>query len=143
MKQTNLGATLKIIAKWIFLVTSAVEVSGGTIGALFCLAEGDEELILVALGILAGTAFLVLMNYVTYLLLAGFGQLVENSDIMVGRLEVSAESVTLKEHQKTTNTPKEQVAMTPNEEKLRVLTEWVAQGLITPEEFDKMVNDMK
>jgi len=143
MKQTNFGATLKIIAKWIFLVTSVVEMLGGTIGALLCLAEGDEELILVALGILAGTAFMVLMNYVTYLLLAGFGQLVENSDIMVGRLEASTEPTTLKEYQKKDEATKKGAAQTPNEKKFEVLQNLLAQGLITQDEFKKEVDKLK
>ncbi len=135
MNQTNLGPKIKKFAMWYFNISTFLEVLGGVIGAIACVVV-DDDLIVVALCILVGVALMVLTNYITYLLLSGFGQLVENSDVMVGNANVSHTPATVK-------VPKKQAAMTPNEEKLRVLTEWVAQGLITTEEFDQMVSDMK
>ncbi len=70
----NIGGKIKSWAKWIFAVEAIAAVVGG-----FIIVDQDEDMIL--LGLLV-VVFGPIVAWVSSWLLYGFGQLIENSDII-------------------------------------------------------------
>jgi len=123
----NIGGkikTLTAVCCWIGIIASVIT---GII--LMCL---DEDLIL--FGILTATAgplFIWLGSFFSY----GFGQLVENSDILAGRQQLNVSA---------TGTPAAAPKVSADTfEKMEKLNKWRAEGLITEEEYAKKIGELR
>ena len=117
----NIGGKIKKVAQivcWIGIVASVI--SG------IALMATDEDLV--------GAGFLVLIggplvSWVGSFMVYGFGQLVENSDILVS--EKTGGKV---ESAKSTNS---------TNDKIENLNKWKEQGLITEEEYNQKMETLK
>lgn len=149
----NIGSKIKTLAKvvcWIGIIASVI------IG--FILLVQDEDTVLAGLlTMILGSLGSWIGSFMTY----GFGQLIENSDILVSQNKTIG-------HQSfhSNSTSNEQPAHTwrcsgcgnmisdticphcgkttdSNAEKINTLNKWKAEGLITEEEYNKKMETLK
>jgi len=153
----NIGSKIKTLAKvvcWIGIIASII------IG--FILLVQDEDTVLAGLlTMILGSLGSWIGSFMTY----GFGQLIENSDILVSQNKnktIGHQSF----HSNSSSTPKEQHSHTwrcsgcgnmiseticphcgnssdSKAEKINTLNKWKAEGLITEEEYNKKMETLK
>ena len=117
----NIGGKIKTLAQvvcWIGIIASFL------IGII--LIKQDEDTALIGLLVLIlGSLFSWIGSFMTY----GFGQLIENSDILVAEK---------KGNKVETTRPIETV-----NDKIDTLNKWKEQGLITEEEYNQKMENLK
>lgn len=116
----NIGGKIKALAQVICILGILLSV---IIGLVFMAM--DEDLVLIGLVIMiVGSLFSWIGSFMTY----GFGQLIENSDIIAknsgGNIRNAAKSET-------------------KEQKIATLNKWFEQGLITKEEYIEKARELQ
>lgn len=143
----NIGSKIKTVAKvvcWIGIIASII------IGFVL-MVQDDDTAFAGILTMILGSLGSWIGSFMTY----GFGQLIENSDILVkqGQKEpishntYSTNSTPSNNHQwrcnKCGNMISEEICPICNKDKIENLKNWKEQGLITEEEFNQKMESLK
>lgn len=114
----NIGGKIKGLAQ----IVCWVGIIGSVLCGLFIIALGPSELSGVGLLIMIfGSLGAWAGSFMTY----GFGQLIENSDILAGKLRAEASAATKEDRTKSQ------------------LNDWREQGLITEEEYNVKMEELR
>lgn len=116
----SIGDKIKTLAKvicWIGIITSVL--------VAFIMLQEESTVLIGLLVLFFGPLFSWIGSFMTY----GFGQLIENSDILVAEKKVNKVEVTR---------PIESI-----NDKIDTLNKWKEQGLITEEEYNQKMGDLK
>ena len=117
----NIGGKIKILAQVVFWLGIIVSFLVGII-----LINQDENTVLIGFLVLVlGSLFSLIGSFMTY----GFGQLIENSDILVA--EKNADKSEAARPVETIN------------DKIDTLSKWKQQGLITEQEYNQKMENLK
>ena len=117
----NIGGKIKILAQVVFWLGITVSFLVGII-----LISQDENTVLIGFLVLVlGSLFSLIGSFMTY----GFGQLIENSDILVA--EKNADKSEAARPVETIN------------DKIDTLSKWKQQGLITEQEYNQKTENLK
>ena len=127
----NIGGKIKTLAQvvcWIGIIASII------IGFVM-MAQDDDTIFTGILIMIFGSLGSWLGSFMTY----GFGQLVENSDILVNQCNKMPENHNDANGNSTSSIEiKKEIA-----DKLETLNKWKEQGLITEEEYQQKVESLK
>ena len=118
----NIGSKIKMVAKVVFWIDIIASCS---IGIIF-LADGDEIMALIGLSVIVLGC---LLSWAGSLFVYGFGQLIENSDFLVA--EKKGNKAEMPRPVETAN------------DKVATLNKWKEQGLITEEEYNQKMGNLK
>lgn len=146
----NIGGKIKIVAQtlcWIGIVASVI------IGIVF-ISQGEETILLGLLIALIGALSSWIGSFITY----GFGQLIENSDILVESVEqIDKQSGLIHKtvfsctREISSRLPRDNKSNAPEQsttpanstlEEMRTYKTWLDDGIITQEEFIAKANQL-
>ncbi|MBR4868612.1 MAG: hypothetical protein IKU10_05595 [Clostridia bacterium] len=147
----NVGGKIKKLARIIWRLSNFLAIlgcAGGLITFIVGLIEEESLVITIGFTILGGSLIAFLTNYIGYWFTYAFGQLVENSDIIAGRLSLIQSESVPKEletpyYSKEAPVPQNNKSIKKiDKAKLDMLDSLLKDEIITKAEYDKKLQDL-